>query len=540
MLTIRDHQTGDLFDPWGYLGEQRRRLLDRSWAAVFREHLLNHLPVAELAARFSRELGRPTKDLHAVVGALILQQLHDTTDAATVEAVALNLAWQYALDIRAESDAYLCERTLRNYRQILIERGLDQVLFRKLTDRLIKAIGVDTSKQRLDSTAIRSAMRGLTRLGIIVETISKFLRELRRLHPALHDRVAPEAVRKYVDREGTGCFASTKPSESRRRLPEAAADLLVLVTQFRGSAASGLESYRILARVLAEQCEVIADPESGAKVRVKEPDEITCDVVLNPAEPDATYNKHRGVGYLVQVMETYSPDAAPEPGDQAGTEGPPPAKPDLITHVAVGPMNAHDGSALDPALADAEARGIKPETLLGDSHYGSEENLKEAAVRGVEVVAPAMPAKGSKQGKITLEDFGLDERGHVARCPGGHTPLSTSEGEERIQAVFDEAACAACPLRAACPASAVGRKERRFQYTRDRVRHRERRRGDRRKGFRERYRWRTGIEGTMSRLKYRMRLAALRVRGRAAVAYRTFLRALGLNIHRVAAYRAAH
>jgi hypothetical protein len=43
----------------------------------------------------------------------------------------------------------------------------------------------------------------------------------------------------------------------------------------------------------------------------------------------------------------------------------------------------------------------------------------------------------------------------------------------------------------------------------------------------------------MSRLKYRMRLASLRVRGRASVGYRTFLRALGLNIHRVAAYRAA-
>ena len=75
MLTIRDHQTGDLFDPWEHLGDKRRRLLDRSWAAVFREHLLEHLPVGELAARFSRELGRPTKDLHAVVGALILQQL---------------------------------------------------------------------------------------------------------------------------------------------------------------------------------------------------------------------------------------------------------------------------------------------------------------------------------------------------------------------------------------------------------------------------------------------------------------------------------
>src|SRR5262249_38661644 len=155
------------------------------------ERLLAHLPVAEPDSRFSRAPGRPTKDLYAVIAALILQQLHDTTDAATVEAVALNLARQYALDIRAEPDAYLCERTLRNSRRRLTERGLDRPRFRSLTDRLIDAIGVDTARQRLDSAAIRSARRGLTRLGILVAAIAEFLREPRRTHLALHSRVGP-------------------------------------------------------------------------------------------------------------------------------------------------------------------------------------------------------------------------------------------------------------------------------------------------------------------------------------------------------------
>jgi hypothetical protein len=533
MLTIRDHQTGDLFDPWEHLGAKRRRLLDRSWAGVFREHLLKHLPVGELADRFSRQLGRPTKDLYTVIGSLILQQLHDLTDAAAAEAVAFNIAWHYALDIRAESDAYLCERTLRNYRRLIIERGLDQVLFRSLTDQLIRAVGVDPTKQRLDSTAIRSAMRRLTRLGIIVESISKFLRELRRRHPDLHGLVDPETVRKYVDREGDGCFASTKPSESKRRLPEAAADLLVLVTQFRDSAAAGLESYQILARVLAEQCEVVVDTEAGARVRIKEPEEMTCDVVLNPADSDATYNKHRGVGYLVQVMETYS-DAEEDLRDDAP---PPPA--DLITHMAVGPMNVHDGSALEPALADVGGRGIKPEVLLADAHYGSNDNLEKASGQRVELVSPSMPPKGSKQEKVTLEHFELDTHGLVVHCPQGHAPVMTSAGGDKLQVLFDRATCAACPLHQSCCASAVDRKEPRYQYTRDRVRQRERRLNDRTDEFKERYRWRAGIEGTMSRFKHQMRMAALRVRGRAAVGYTTFLRALGLNIHRVAAYKAA-
>jgi hypothetical protein len=143
MLTIRDHYTEDLFDPWEHLGPKRRRLLERGWAGVFRKHLLHHLPIEQLMAHFRPHTGRPTKDLYVSLGALILQQLHDLTDAAAVEALAFNITWHYALDVRDESDACLCERTLRNYRRLVIEKGLDEVLFRNLTDRLVESFGVD-------------------------------------------------------------------------------------------------------------------------------------------------------------------------------------------------------------------------------------------------------------------------------------------------------------------------------------------------------------------------------------------------------------
>ena len=66
MITIRDHQSRQLFDPWEYLGENRRKLLDRSWARVFRDHLLQHLPVQEVAEQFREEVGRPSKDVGRV------------------------------------------------------------------------------------------------------------------------------------------------------------------------------------------------------------------------------------------------------------------------------------------------------------------------------------------------------------------------------------------------------------------------------------------------------------------------------------------
>lgn len=520
-----------MFDPWEYLGPQRRKLLEQSWAGVFRDYLLQHLPVEELASSFRDDFGRPSKDLSVALGSLILQQLHDLTDQQTTEAVALNIAWHYALDIRHEPDAYLCERTLRNYRRRISELGLEEVLFRTLTDRLIQAVGVDTTKQRLDSTTVKSAIRGLTRLGILVEAASKFLRELKRTQPERYAEVDTEIIRKYVARRGDGCFADTRPSESKRRLPEAARDVYELVEQFRRTAAATLESFGLLEQIFQQQCEFNGNGESPVEIRP--PRKEDCDGIISPADPDARYNKHRGTGYLVQIMETFAED------DAQGKDDSQPTKPDLITHVAVDKLTMHDQDALEPALDDADRRGFKPKELLADSHYGSNNCLAKGRERGVEIVSPAMTAKGKLQGKLTLEDFELNSEGRVLRCPAGKEPLETSVADVRIQVLFDPVLCESCPHKDNCPAAAVGRNEPRWQYTHDRVKQRERRRKDTSDEFRCRYRWRAGIEGTMSRFKYQMGMARLRVRGMAKVTYVAMLRALGLNIQRVAAYRAA-
>jgi hypothetical protein len=156
----------------------------------------------------------------------------------------------------------------------------------------------------------------------------------------------------------------------------------------------------------------------------------------------------------------------------------------------------------------------------------------------VEIVSPAMTAKGKLQGKLTLEDFELDGEGRVLRCPAGKEPIETSVADVRIQVLFDPVVCEGCPHRDNCLAAAVGRSEPRWQYNHDRVKQRERRLKDASEEFRGHYRWRAGIEATMSRFKHQMNMARLRVRGMANVTYTALLRALGLNIHRVAAYRA--
>jgi hypothetical protein len=293
MITTRDHYSGDLFDPWAHLGPKRRALLDASWAGLVRKHLLGALPVSRLSPFFHPVMGRPGKDLHVAMGALVLQQLHDFTDAATVEAIAFNEAWHYALDARGEEDMYLCERTLRNYRAIVVAGGLDEILFRSVTDQLIKIFDVDPSRQRIDSTALRSNMRKLTRLGVLCETISRFLRELGGHDPALHARVDAELLGRHGDGVDGGCFGVARPSEARRRLPQAAADLLLLVRAFAGTSADKLPGYALIRRVLLEQCEVVNTDGEGEKLRVKENEELGGDVLQNPAIPTRPITRTR-------------------------------------------------------------------------------------------------------------------------------------------------------------------------------------------------------------------------------------------------------
>ena len=148
------------------------------------------------------------------------------------------------------------------------------------------------------------------------------------------------------------------------------------------------------------------------------------------------------------------------------------------------------------------------------------------------MVSPAQTPKGQLQGHFTLEDFELADDGRVLTCPQGKQPQRTSVSDSKFQVLFDEADCMQCSQRERCPASAVGRKMSRYQYTPERVVIRRRRLAEDSDEFRSQYRWRAGVEATMCRLKHQMKMKNLRIRGMKMIRYVSFMRALGLNVRR--------
>ena len=278
MFHIKDRKTGQLFDQWRYLGPKRRKLLNESWAGLFREQILPELPVERMMPFFSPDQGRPTKEIYAMLGAVLFQQIFDLTDEETVSQMAFNLQWHYALDNPEESDSakYLSLKTLWSLRNILTDNDLDTVLFEKITDTLAKVFQVDTSKQRLDSVHIKSNMRRLGRMGILVRCLHKFLVNLKRQYQELFETLPQELVEKYLSEKAVSCFSLVKPSETERTLASVSTDLFQVVQCFADNPnVKAMHSYSLLLRVLNEQCRVkeTADGEL-VEIEVKPSKEI--------------------------------------------------------------------------------------------------------------------------------------------------------------------------------------------------------------------------------------------------------------------------
>jgi len=526
MINIKDHKTLNMFDPLPYLGPKRRRLMESSWGKLFRDHVLFALPVDKIFKNYHWAMGRPTKELYAMLGVMILQQMHDLTDEETVHAYAFSIEWHYALDITDESDqaSYLCPKTLWAMRFLLTQQNLYGVLFESVTDHLAKLFAVDTSKQRGDSVHIFSNMRHLGRIGVFRHTIKKFLINVKRHHKDLFEALGKGLTDRFLSKQGGAVFSMVKPSESIGTLETLGADLVFLIERFKDHGQiTAMSTYQLLVRLLKEQCLVEQDPESQVqRVSIKPNKEVPSDSLQNPSDPEASYDGHKGQGYQMQVSETYS-----EEQEENKTLS-------LLTEVIVEPAHKSDTDALIPLIEATQKRGVGPEQMLADSLYGSDENCGKAKALGVEVVSPVMGKP--QETALTLTDFALTSEATVSACPQGHAPVKVKHKKGKHIAVFGVQVCAGCPHLNDCPVN-PGKKGYYLRYDDKTLRLAQRRAYEKTPEFQEVYRFRAGIEGTMSQMDRKTGLKYLRVRGLAAVSFCATLKAAGINILRAVAFK---
>lgn len=497
------------------LDEVKQARLEQTWAKPYRMKALGLIDESRFARYFDPANGRPNKSVRLVVSVLVLKEVFDLTDQEALARLEWDLSWHYALDLLPEV-AHTCQKTLHNFRKLLLDDDQGAGLFESTTARLVEAAGLRTGRQRQDSTHILSNIKILTRLGLFTETITGFLTALREEHPRLCAEVSGQLLGRYLDREGY--FADARASEAPRRLSEAALDLHWLVARFgKHREVAAMASFALLRRLYEEQC---VPPETRMPPEKIELRELPSSSSLqSPADPDVTYG-HKGKGYEVQLTET----CVAENPFQA------------VTAVSVNGANESDQKQVVAALEQTERTcGKAPEVLHTDAGYGSGENIVAAKEHGTELLAP-IGSKASAKG-VTLGDFELEATsGQVLRCPVGEAPVEQQDtnrnGKMVHLAIFAASRCAGCPLRGQCPTERRGDEERVLRYTAADIAVAQRRLEQETPEFKERHKIRSGIEATNSELKRSHGLGKLRVRREPRVSLSVRLKVLALNLKR--------
>lgn len=527
MINIKDKMQLELpgLETWrSCYSDKKCAMLMKSWAGVFRDCVLPKLPVNKIKSFYSGGMGRPTKELYSVMGAAVLQQFFNLTDEETIDKLAFDQQWHFALDCFNEEDQVISLKTLWTMRNQMVSSEIGPETFKTATDHLIKSFNINTDKQRLDSVHVYSNMAKLGRIGILSKTTMIFLKSLRKEFADLYEKEISQEIKDLYFKDKTkSVFGQIKPSESEKTLQNLAETMNALLLKFSdNNEITSLKAFRLMERVFSEQCEV-----KEAIVIVKKSKEIECNSVQNPSDEDAGYDGHKGQGYQTQIAETYS--------DECDKNDPDKCDINLITYIKTESAAIHDSHALIPAIEDLEDRAIRPEMMLCDAAYGSKKNITAGSENGVEVVSP-VPGNTSKRG---LENFQFDEETlKVTSCPAGKKPDQLNMGKNnRYCAKWSNSTCNKCPLGDDCPAQ-KSLKNRVLYYRKTEAYTLLRKIREQTDEFKDKYRYRSGIEGTNSRIVLQTEARRSRYRGLGKMSYSQSLKALFINVHRVSKSKA--
>lgn len=520
MRNITNPQQTRLFDAFDHvLTDRTRQHLLESWPGVFRHVILELLPADVISEHFDPTMGRPTKELYSMAGLLLIQEFMNWTKDEAVNAYRFHTDIHYALNLEPVAHD-ISKRSFERYIKLFEEDDLAKTVMDKITATLVEQLDLKIDKQRLDSTHIYSDMASFGRTHLMAVAVKRFLTQVIRHNKQDYDLLDEAFRQRYV----TGIdrlFADTKKDKEARKLlrQQVAKDMHYIIGRFASMGDyNGKTTYKNLEQIFYEQCEV---HEQAVVVKKK----TGGNVMQNPSDPDATYDGHKGQGYQVQLVETCHDDNAQQ----------------IIISATPQTAAESDGDAVEIVLDDLESNDLLPDEMLVDAGYTGDDNVQLAEEKDVELVGPSPSGsrknnteKYSEFEQLNIDDFDVDEATEeVICCPAGHKPQSSTHNSKtgQTKTVMPSSACNQCEYTGQCPVKKIKYKYR-LDHSGLHRRVASRRREQDTDVFRERYRKRSGIEGTNSGVKRRTGLGHLRVRGKDAVFRAIYLKIAGWNIFR--------
>ncbi len=255
-------------------------------------------------------------------------------------------------------------------------------------------------------------------------------------------------------------------------------------------------------------------------------------IIRSPYDPEARTGKKREMiwfGYKVHLTETCALET-PEDGQVQ-------AIPQLIVQVQTTVANVQDVEVTEVIQEDLAQHDLLPEDQVVDTGYIDAELLVSSQEQyGVRLLGPVLSDNSwqAKAGKgFDVAHFQFDWQNLQATCPQGQRSARWSLAGERMEVVFAREVCAACPMRSDCTkSSTTGR----VLHVRPQAAHKAlqaRRREQATPEFRQRYKARAGIEGTLSQAVRGMGVRRARYDGLQKTHLQHLLTAVAINLVRI-------
>ncbi len=256
-------------------------------------------------------------------------------------------------------------------------------------------------KQRTDSTHVVAAVRELSLLELVGETMRRTLDEITRLAPEwLRENMKPEWAKRYARRfDGYGLPTSQSKREELAIAIGADGFELLQAIYFESSpdpvkASSKVE---ILRRIWIQQYYWV-DGKVYWRTKEKWGQPPAGRMIGSPDDLEARYCVKRSTewhGYKVHFTEEACQDEYPR----------------LITHVETTAATLHDVKVTKKIQTDLASKGRSPEIQLVDEGYMEIDLLVDSLHRGIDLVGPVPTSKiwqDRKEGALDHTQFHID------------------------------------------------------------------------------------------------------------------------------------
>ena len=459
----------------------------------------------------------------------VMQFAENMTDRQAADAVRGRIDWKYALSLELTDEGFDFS-VLSEFRTRLLSSSAEARLFDIMLvgfqeRKLLKAGG----KQRTDSTHILSNVRELNRIEFVGETLRAALNELASVAPTWLKTVVPSDWFDLYSRPFSEYRLPQKEGERLElgeRIGRDGMDLLThIYTQSSPPELRRLRQVEVLRRVWVLQYYQDEDEQTRWRRTGNVPPGEH--ILTSPYDTDARLSKKRGnewVGYKVHLSESCDEDT-----------------PHLITHVETTLATAADSEVVEPIHAELKRKNCLPAQHLVDNGYSSGAALVSSHREyAVDLVGPARPDvswQANTEGAYDLSCFQIDFEARTVTCPQGHTTRqwyerTGSRGKPAISVQFPTSVCLACPVRERCTTAKAGRQigfipEPEFSALQAA---RQREQTD---DFRQVYKKRAGVEGTISQAVGVLGMRRTRYQGLNRVHLQHLMTAAAMNLMRV-------